>query len=92
MATGEALSVMPNPDIVLGAAFDPSGTRIGHLLKNRVIFRPVFPTVEELLAAAKARALKIRTGVGVEIGEFGAEESALFERTGASITDIDRSR
>ena len=59
--TAEELAVIPSEDIVLAAAFDPSGGRIAHLMKNLVRFRPIYPTLDDLIKAAKDQAPRQRT-------------------------------
>ena len=62
----EAVAVLDNEDIILDAAFDPNGGRIAHIIQDKVLLRPTavrgqeskpepkYPSVEELVAAAKA--------------------------------------
>ncbi|MEM7045370.1 MAG: hypothetical protein AAF543_21380, partial [Pseudomonadota bacterium] len=53
-STGMALAVMPNEDIILDATFDPSGSSIAYAIRNLVRIRPIYPSPEALIAAAKA--------------------------------------
>lgn len=54
VATGEEIAIIPSEDIILDAAFDPKGGRIAHLVKNQLRFRPIYPTIDALIHAAKA--------------------------------------
>ena len=50
----KAVASMPNEDIILDATFDPKGGRIAHLIGDKVRLRPIYPSVEALIDAAKS--------------------------------------
>ena len=72
--------MIPSEDIVLAAAFDPLGRRIAHLMKNLVRFRPIYPTVDELIQAAKANAPRLRTREERMIDAKGEVSSGKLDR------------
>ena len=53
-ATGHTLASIPSENIILDAAFDPNGKQIAYLVRNLVRLRPIYPSAEDLIAAAKA--------------------------------------
>ncbi len=86
--TAEELAVIPSEDIVLDAAFDPSGRRVAHLMKNLVRFRPIYPTVEELIAAAKEKAPRQRTREERQIDAMDLAPPGGFDRLGGLISTV----
>jgi len=78
--TAEELAVIPSEDIVLSAAFDPSGRRIAHLMKNLVRFRPIYPTLDELIKAAKESAPRLKTREERQIDAKGQDLPGPIDR------------
>jgi len=75
--TGEEVARVPSEDIILDAAFDPSGKRIAHLVRNQVRFRPIYATLDELIHAVKdimprsrTRTERIQNAVEQPVGWF----------------------
>ena len=88
--TAEELAVIPSEDIVLGAAFDPSGQRIAHLMKNLVRFRPIYPDLEGLIKVAKERAPRDKTREERQLDANGQAQPGWFGRLQGLIPAIVR--